>query len=513
MLSDLGAFLDELKRRKVFRVAVVYAAVAFVVVQVADLSFDALQIPPWAYPLVLLLALIGFPIALVLAWAFETRPEVPRATAPEKEAEVASDDPGPAAAPRSSRPEADRDEILDLPPGPSIAVLPFSNLSGDESQELFAHAMTNDIVAGLTECSTLFVVSTGAGERRETEEIDPVTLGRKLGVRYVLRGSVNRIGPQLRITARLTDTTSNVQMWSGNYDRELKDATGLFDVQDDIREQIVSTLSDFHGVIYSAETSRNIHRSTESLTAYECLSVALAYDKYLSEEYHLRARESLERAVELDPGFDPAWAHLSWIYTDEYVFGYNPLPDPMGRALSAARRAIKLAPTNYHNRWLLSRVHYFSGERDLFFAEAEKSLKLNSSDGTTIGLIGGYMVLAGVWERGAALIEKAKLLNPRHPDYYYLFLGVGELARGNDGEALTEFHRVATPEFPLALILLAATSALTGRAQEAARYWRQLVGLRPDMNADGARTTLERMLPYQPALVDRVVEALRAIQP
>lgn len=512
MLSGVGIFLKELKRRKIYRVAAVYAAVAFVVVQAASLSFSALHIPSWAYTLVVLLAGLGFPIALVLAWALETKPDGPRRDTDESTLPPGGEPAGSVGARPSDGPTREADETLEMPSGPSIAVLPFRNLGGDRSHESFAEAMTSAIMTGLTRCSTLFVVSSGDTDRSaEKRDEDPVGVGRRLGVRYVLQGSVNRAGPHLRVTARLTDVGRNVQIWSGDYDRALTSATDLFEMQDDIREQIVATLSDFHGIIYSEETRRNVPRSTESLSAYECLSVALAYDKYLSEDYHLRARESLERAVELDPGFDAAWAHLSWIYTDEVVFGYNPLPGSMERALDAARRAIKLAPTDYHDRWLLSRVYYFSGERDLFVAEAERSLELNSSDGTTIGLIGGYLILSGQLERGTALVEKAKLLNPRHPDYFYLFLGLGALIEERTSDALRQFQKLGAVDFPLALILLAATSAMAGRVEEASRSWERLRERRPAVTVAEAVAALRRFAPYQPALVERVEEALRAV--
>jgi tetratricopeptide (TPR) repeat protein len=180
----------------------------------------------------------------------------------------------------------------------------------------------------------------------------------------------------------------------------------------------------------------------------------------------------------------------------------------MKRAHAAARRALELAPNDYHNHWLLSRVHYFSGEREQFLVEVEKSLALNSSDGTTIGLIGGYVALAGEWKRGVALVEKAKLLNPRHPDYYHWFLGVAALAAGDDERALSELRRMSAPEWPLALIFLAATSALTEKTEAASRYARDLLELRSGLTLRAARDIVREMIPYQPALVDRAIDAL-----
>jgi len=480
---------QELRRRHVFNVGAAYVVVAWLALQVADLILPIYNAPAWILPAFTTLLFLGFPVALLLAWAYEVTPDG-----------VKLDDET-----QTIRSDADKDEALTLPPGPSISVLPFRNLSTDADQELFAQAMTNDIVTGISQSSGLRVISTGSAG--SDVDVNPIEFGKRLGVRYLLQGTVNKISDQLRVTAQLTDTESGTQMWSANYDKELT-ANNLFHVQDDIREQIVAALSDLHGVIFSSETKRNVHRPTASLNAYECLSVALAYDKYLSEEYHLRARESLEKAVELDPDFDQAWSHLSWIYTDEVVFGYNPLPDSMERALKAARRSIELAPTNYHDRWLLSRVHYFSGDKDLFFAEAEKSLNLNSNDGTVLGLIGCYMLLAGEWQRGVALVEKAKVLNPNHPDYYHWFLSAADLHEHDYAGALKKLQKMSFFEWPSALLFLVSTNALTGNMSEAARYQEILDRVLDNPTLEDARVHLVKMIPYADDVVDTVMGGL-----
>ena len=487
-------FFQELKRRHVFRVGAAYVVVAWLALQVADLILPIYDAADWLLPAFATVLFLGFPVAVVLAWAYEITPGGIRLDETTQ----------------TSRSESDEDDALALPPGPSISVMPFRNLSTDADQELFALAITNDIVTGISQSSGLRVISTGASGSSIDKDITPLEFGRKLGVRYLLQGTVNKFSDKLRVTAQLTDTNSGTQMWSANYDKELT-AINLFDVQDDIREQIVATLSDLHGVIYSEETKKNVHRPTASLNAYECLSVALAYDKYLSEEYHLRARESLEKALELDPDFDQAWSHLSWIYTDEVVFGYNPLPDSMNRALKAARRGIELAPADYHNRWLLSRVYYFSGEKDLFFVEAEKSLSLNSNDGTVLGLIGCYMLLAGEWQRGVALVEKARMLNPNHPDYYHWFLSAADLHRQDYAAALQRLHKISFFEWPPALLFLVSANALNGNLDEAVRYQEMLDKVMRNPTLDDAQKHLVKMIPYADGVVETVMTGLRLV--
>ena len=487
-------FIQELRHRSVFGVGTTYVVVAWLLLQAAGLILPIYGAPEWILPAFTTLLFLGFPVALLLAWAYDVTPKgVKRASKRSSDTSKGTDN-----------------EVLALPSGPSIAVLPFSNFSTDTDQELFAQAMTSDIITGLTQSSALRVVSSGVIEHDNDGDINPIKVGRELGVRYLLQGSVNKVSQQLRVTAQLTDTRTNEQTWSANYDQALT-ATNLFAVQDDIREQIVATLSDLHGVIYSSESEKNIRRPTENLDAYECLSVALAYDKQLSEEYHLRARESLEQALELDPEFDQAWSHLSWIYTDEVIFGYNPLPDSMNRALKASRRGVELAPYNYHNHWLLSRVHYFSGKKSLFFAEAEKSLSLNSNDGTVLGLIGAYTLLAGEWQRGVALLEKAKLLNPNHPDYYHWFLSAADIHNKDYTEALRKLRKVSFLEWPLALLFLISTSALTDNLKEAERYHDMLVDLLGDLTPEDARDYLTKMIPYADDLVETAMTGLKSV--
>ena len=380
---------------------------------------------------------------------------------------------------------------LSPPPGPSIAVLPFRNQSGDPEQEAFAAGITEDIIGGLSQSGLLFVMGSSATERYRSKTVDVREIGRELEARYVLQGAVRKAGDRLRVSAQLVDASTGIQVWSQKYDRNLS-ASDVFDVQDEIREQIVATISDVHGIIYSTGLEEARSRPTENLDAHECVYVALAYDKKISPENHLRARESLERAVELDPDYSLAWGYLSWIYTDEYVYGFNALPDSMPRALAAPRRAVDLSPRNHINRWLLSRVYFFRREPSQFFAEAEKSLELHSSEGTTLGLIGVYTAYAGKWDRGLALMRKAVVLNPHHPGYYYMVFGAAHLRQGKYEEALLEYEKMDLPGFFLAQIPLVAVNAHLRRERETQAAMAQLLELRPGYNLEQCAEDLRR---------------------
>jgi len=496
-------FFKELRQRKVFSVAAAYVVVAWLLLQVAATVFPIFDAPPWVLKVITSLLVLGFPVAVVLAWAYELTPrgiirtDASHGGAGSGEAKL----PGPSTAGPAAH------SSPELPSGPSIAVMPFRNLSGDSSQDPFAEALSSDIISGLTRSSHLFVLSAGATAGLAHGNPDLVEAGRSLGVSYLLSGTVQKSGGMLRVSAELADVANSIRIWSQKYDRELS-AENLFAVQDDIREQIVATLSDLHGVIYSTQAKKNVHRPTSSLNAYELLSVALAYDKYLTPQHHLRARESLERAIEIDPNFDEAWSHLSWIYTDEYVFGFNPRPRSMERALAAARKAVELAPDNYHNHWLLSRVHYFLGDREQFLAESQRALELNSSDGTTLGLIGIYTSWTGQWDRGIDMLTKAKALNPGHPDYYHSAFGIGRFVAEDYSGALHELLKANLPEWLPHQVFLTATYVMLDRPEDGRRQLEQIRALLPDVTPDSARQLLDKVLPFQPELVSTLSRAL-----
>lgn len=477
MKGRLSNFLAELRNRKVYTTGVAYIVVAWALLQVADVVLPIYDAPEWMLRTFTTLLFLGFPLAVVLAWFFDiTLSGIRKAPA----ARFAQ---------------------------PSIAVLPFRNLGPDKDRGLFAEALSDGIVAGLTKAHNLVVFS-AAATRDMTSEQSAGETGRALGAMYVLGGSVWKEDGQLRVTATLSDSRHGTTLWSQNYDRSLN-AESVFGVQDAIQQQIVGAIASRHGVINTKLSDLAGERPTQSLDAYELFARALAYDRYISEENHLMAREALEEAVSLDPDFAEAWAHLSWIYTDEVCWGFNPLPDSMERALEAAQKGVRLGQENHHNHWLLARVHYFMANREEFEAEVERSLELNSNDGTTLGLLGLYICWSGDWERGLSMLQRSKELNPNYPAYYHLVTGSAELAAGNLEAALREMLRANLRDWPLNAIFLSATYALLDRTADARSQLDQYRKIRPGATLDSTRAELEGTFPFQPAMVNLLIDGLR----
>ena len=360
----------ELKRRHVFRVAAVYGATAFVVVQVADLLQEALRLPEAFLTGTAVLALLGFPIAVVLAWAFEnTTDGVVRTEAASTQviealvAQPASrrwpsgllaligigalaiatwmtfvrEAPAPSRAVESSEQAAARGNSVAT--GPSVAVLPFEDMSSDGDQEYFADGMAEEILNVLAKIPDLQVASrTSSFSYRGTSK-DVREIGRELGVSAVLEGSVRRDGDQVRITAQLIDADNGFHLWSDTFTREL---TGVFAVQDEISHAIVDALE----VSLVGETGATLVSEPTKSPA--------AYDEFLRGRYEWNRRgkegmnaalEHFQTAVEIDPDFAPAWAGLAhtlgliWIYDNDRTFREDLVP-----ARAAAQRALELDP-------------------------------------------------------------------------------------------------------------------------------------------------------------------------
>ena len=374
---------------------------------------------------------------------------------------------------------------------PVIAVLPFRSVHADPDIEDFAMSLASDVVDGVSSTSQAVVLPGSATDRYRSEAADARTIGEELGASYVVQGTVRRSGDRLRVTAQLVSVEAGTQVWSRRYDRNLAEMD-LLDAGDDIGTRIVSAVSDVHGVIFERERQRLEGRPVSELDAWECIFVTLGYDKFLDAEHHALARDALERAVTLDPGFALAWGYMSWVVTDEMLYGFNPRPEPMERAMAAARRAVELDPYSHMLRWLLGRVHFFLGDVEGFLSEGRKALELSSNDATVIGLIGFYTCLTGRWERGEELIRRAIDLNPSYPSYYHFALALKEFVRGDYESALVEHRRLDFSGNLMFDGVLASILGHLGRKDEAAAILQRIAAAVPDLTSATVRSTYRR---------------------
>jgi TolB-like protein len=241
--------------------------------------------------------------------------------------------------------EAIEDSILVIPAGPKIAVLPFENLSGAPDEEYFSDGISEEIITALTQFRDLFVIARNSSFQYKDQADGVRSVGEALGVDYILEGSVRRAQGAIRVTAKLTEIETGAHLWAQTYERDLT-VGNIFAVQDEITEQIVARIAEPYGVITRAGLRASEHKSTDSLDAYECVLHAREWFGTEIPEQFPSARECMERAVVLDPGYGEAWAWLALLNARQFGYALDgpSQPPPLDRALEAAQRAIQLEP-------------------------------------------------------------------------------------------------------------------------------------------------------------------------
>ncbi len=271
------------------------------------------------------------------------------------------------------RVEAQSDEAAPHASGrPGIAVLPFCNLSGDPEQEYFAYGVTEDLTAVLSRSPDLLVISRSSSSRYECRPPDLKQVGRELGVRYAVEGSVRRAQDRVRITAQLIDATTDVHVWSESYERDLSPAN-VFEIQSDIAQQIANALQ-----VQLREWEGQ--RQTADPTAWDLyMRAGYLMNRVSSPERLLELRRLLERAIELDPGFAPAHAVLAVTYAAEFVFSLRPDMQLLDLAESYSRRSLVLDPQDTSGHLSLAAVFQVQGKHTDAIREARQAIELNPS--------------------------------------------------------------------------------------------------------------------------------------
>ena len=336
MIEPFRTFLSELRRRKVYHVAVVYGAVTFVVWQVADIAFPSLGLPESAVGVVLAFTLLGFPVALVLAWAYEVRPEERTALGVESEPERST----------PSAPASTRD---------SVAILPFESMGPEEDGGYFADGIAEEITNVLAGLSDLHVAARTSAFAFKGQRTDIREIGQRLNVAYLVEGSVRRSGDALRITAQLVDTSTGYHVWSERFDRSAGD---VFAIQDEIAGAVAKRLSEH--VRRSGASPRPVTRSSE-LGAYETYLKGRQLIAEFAADGVVRAAACFEESIAADPDFAAARAGLAEALTLQSIgFQVRPEKETMPRALQEADLALGLddgLPEAHLARGLVAMFH------------------------------------------------------------------------------------------------------------------------------------------------------------
>jgi adenylate cyclase len=403
------------------------------------------------------------------------------------------------------------DTALSLPTGPSLAVLPFANLSGDPAQDYFAEGVSDQIITSLARYRSLFVIARNSTFRYKREAADVRQVGKELGVRYVLEGSVQRGSEKVRVTVQLVDAASGGHLWADSYEAALSPEK-VFEVQDEITQRVVGALAGAHGAISQATFDASKGKPSSNLDAYECVLRYYAYFRSITPSAHARVRECLERAVLAAPEYPDAWVSLADIYLDEYAHGFNERAGSLERALEAARRAVTLDPGNQMGRFVLARVHFFLHDFVLFPAEAERALALNPNNVDVLAAMGLHWTYANFADekergRGVAMLRKAMKLNPMYPTWYHFPIAWDLYEKGDYQAALQEAKRIDLEGYFWTHVVRAAVYGAMGRGVEGKRSVEKLMELYPDFASRYQDQAGRWNLPQ--ALVDRISEDLR----
>jgi len=386
-----------------------------------------------------------------------------------------------------------------------VAVLPFKHRGSDPGLEALAEGLTEDVVTGLSRFSYLRVIARSSTSRYTDETVDVRSLGRELGARYVMEGSLRQAGSTLRVSAQLVDAVSGAHLWAETYNRPFR-PEDIFALQDDLVPRIVSTVADWYGVLPHSMSEALRSKGPDQLSPYEAVLRSFGYYERVTVEEHAGARAALERAVQQAPGYADAWVMLSMMYGEEHRFRFNMKPDPLGRALQAARRAADAAPSNHLAHLALAQALFFRKEFPAFRSAAERALTLNPMDGSTGAYIGHLMAFAGDWERGCDVFDRARELNPQHPEWYWVLPFHDAYRQGDDRRALTFVPRFSNVGNALAHAMRAAVYGQLGELGAAGQALKELLLLAPDYALSG-REELGKW--YPPELVERLIDGLR----
>ena len=370
------------------------------------------------------------------------------------------------------------DMALPLPDKPSIAVLPFVNLSGGSEHELLPDGITEDITTALSRLPSFFVISRTTTSTYKGKSVTVKQVAEDLGVQFVLEGSVQRDGDRMRVTAQLIDALSGRHIWADRYDRDMTD---LFAVQDEIALNVVSNIG---AELQTGEADRISRRDTNSLDAWLLVREATEEFEKLTPEGLALARSYLERAIVIDPGFVSAHAFLAATHSFEGELGYTDPDEAFDKAFTIATRAMNMNPSSANAFVGLSHVYRVRGEVDLAVDAVEKAVALEPNDFDARGTLAYTIIFAG---RAKEAVEQAKLairLSPVTPDWVHAALGEAHLLSGDLEEAEAVFEALLERKLPaplesLVLARLALVLAATGREQEAREAVRQAVKLFP----------------------------------
>lgn len=481
-------FFTELRRRSVFRVATVYAIVSWLLVQVAGSLQQGLGMPAWFNGFVIITLLLGFPVAIVLAWAFELTPEGVRRDSllPAEATSGESAAPATTTAPALTTTAPQRKHSFTRP---GLAVLPLQNMSSDAELEFLADGLTEDIITSLSYNQQLSVAARTSSFVYKGQSADVRAIGEALGVRYILEGSVRKMGEQARVTVQFIEAQTGAHIWAKKFDETIE---SLHRSSDGLVEKIAAGL---YAQLMWVEAARSENAPVESLGAWEyCQRANTAVSRAAgSVKTHRRVMAELRKALEIEPGYGPAHALMSWVCNAALLNGTyddEQLGEVVNLAKQHLRRARELAQDDLMCLTYIGGAENFAGMQERALHTLQKVLQRNPASSDAHMNICQVYAYLGRYDDARHSIHRASELAPEagFTQFHSWYQGLVEFLAGNYQSAAPalERHTMSTPEYGLANIFAALCMDALGNPEAARKYIARAKEHNPQLRPDKA---------------------------
>jgi TolB-like protein/Tfp pilus assembly protein PilF len=392
---------------------------------------------------------------------------------------------------------------LPLPDKPSIAVLPFVNMSEDPKQEYFSDGLTEEIISALSKVPKLFVIARNSTFTYKRKPVKVQQVSKELGVRYVLEGSVRKAGDRVRITAQLIDATTGHHLWAERYDRELKD---IFALQDEITMKIITAMQ---VKLTEGEGARVHAKGTDNLDAYLKFLQGLTHAVRLNPDDDVLAQRYLEEAIALDPEFASPYGGMGHIHLIEVKRGLSKSPqESIGQAFKLAQMVLALDEYHHHGHILLGTIHLIKRQHEKAIASFERAVALSPNSFGGPYCLGEALSFAGRHQEAIPHFKKAIRLNPLDPSMGLYGLGMAYIRMERYEEAITVFKKTLhyQPDMLPTHVRLAACYAALGREEEAHAEAAEVLRLNPKFSVKWQAKIIEIV---DKAVKERYIDALR----
>ena len=396
-------------------------------------------------------------------------------------------------------------DILPLPDKPSIAVLPFDNMSGDPEQEYFSDGISEDLTTALSQFGGLFVIARNSAFTYKGKAIDVQQVGRELGVRYVLEGSVRRAGDRVRVNAQLIDATAHRHVWAERFDRQIED---VFELQDDIVASIATAVGP---EVTQAEIERAKSKRPGTLDAWDYYLRAMAAYHKTSKDDVAEAMTLLQQAINVEPDFAGAYSLLGLCHNAFAMHGWiQPVSEGVAKARRFAEEAVQLGPTSPETNHVLAMVLAVTGEPERAVTAARYAIDLNPNYSEAYAYLGLSLVFLGRLEEGMAACHRAMRGSPRDVRGSFFYNGLGHahfmLSEYEKAIEVSQKGQHLDPSNYGSMVTLAASNACLGREAEAKSHVDTLLRFIPRFTLRALR---KNPMFTRPEHIDKLVEAMR----